>query len=90
MPEITDQMRRDTDAAVTNWICGSDLGLFDDITEDAETGAKLLSEFDDLTVDLLTQWRGYLDANRETGVQPTVEDFVLATYVINKMEATNG
>jgi hypothetical protein len=52
-------------------------------SDDAIRGTELLSEYDDLTLELLTHWRGYLDANKETGVQPSVEDFIIATYVVN-------
>jgi hypothetical protein len=86
----TEQQITDTEVALSHWWCGTDFSDMEeddvDFTEDALKGAELLDQFDDLTIELLTLWRGYLHANEDTGVQPSVEDFILATYVVNRDE----
>ena len=79
----------DTEVALTNWWCGTDFSAMTEdgteYTDDAIRGSQLLTEYSAETLELLTWWRGYMDASlEETSMQPTVEDFILATYVVNK------
>lgn len=92
----TKQQLYDTEVALSHWWCGTDFSDIDEDTElledhpsfsdDAIVGSKFLQQYEPETIELLTLWRGYLHANSETGVQPTVEDFIIATYVVNKSE----
>ena len=86
----TEQMVTDTETALSHWWCGT---KFSDIleggteyTEDAVRGALLFDQSEEDTIKLLTLWRGYLDASANEETQPSVEDFILATYVVQQEE----
>ena len=91
----TEENLTDTEVALTNWWCGTDFSAMSHpdgasregdgivFTDDAIRGSELLDEFAEETIELLTWFRGYLDASlEEADGTPTVEDFILATHIV--------
>lgn len=88
-----------TEIGLDHWRAGLDRNDFEETDLDGEwtqevldTGMRmgeLLDQFESETIELITLWLGYIDSSLGESVQPSVEDFVLATYVINK-EAHRG
>lgn len=87
----TKEQVTDTEVALTNWWCGTDFGSMTEdgteFTDDAIKGSEVLDEFSTETLELLTWWRGYLDASEtESDVRGDVKDFILATYIVMEIE----
>lgn len=85
---ITDQMITDTEGALYLWLAGTDprevmedTGIEYNLNE-VQRGGELLEQYEFDTVALLTLWRGYLGASEDEGTEPTVTDFILATFTM--------
>ncbi len=88
--KVTKQQLADTEGVIDLWWVGIDpIETMSDFKtsynlDEVMSGASILGHYTKETIELLTLWRGYIDSSLEESVQPSVEDFVLATYTINK------
>ena len=87
----TKEQLTDTEAAVTNWWCGTEFDTLSEdgytVTDDARRGVELFQEFELETIELLTWFRGYLDtSDTESDVRGSVKDFIMATAIVMGIE----
>lgn len=92
MAKPTKQNIKDTEIGLTHWWCGTEWKQLEEdeveVSQEAMEASLYFGAYEEETLELLTFWRGYIASSlSETSAQPTVEDFILATYVVNKMEA---